>query len=54
MYMDAKELMNQKNCTMKNKKITDLETEEIKKELQGSQTSHLNGREKEDHSNCTP
>jgi ribosomal protein L7/L12 len=32
--MDAKNLINQKNCIIKNKKITELETEEIKKELQ--------------------
>jgi hypothetical protein len=45
--MDAKKLMNQKNYIMKNKKITELEIEEIKKELQGSKRSHLNEREEE-------
>jgi hypothetical protein len=49
-YMDAKKLMNQKNCIMKNKKITELEIEEIKKELQGSQRSHLNEQEEEEQS----
>jgi hypothetical protein len=43
-YMDAKKLMNQKNYIIKNKKITGLETEEIKKELQGTHRSHLNER----------
>jgi len=33
MYMDAKKLIKQNNCIMKNKKITEMETEEIKKEL---------------------
>jgi hypothetical protein len=47
-YMDAKKLMNQKNYIMKNKKITELEIEEIKKELQGAQRSHLNEREEEE------
>ena len=37
MYMDAKKLMNQKNYTMKNNKITEMEIEEIKKELQANQ-----------------
>jgi hypothetical protein len=37
MYMDAKKLMNQKNYIMKNKKRTELEIEEIEKELQGCQ-----------------
>jgi hypothetical protein len=31
-YMDAKKFMNQKNYIMKNKKITESEIEEIKKE----------------------
>jgi hypothetical protein len=34
-YRDAKKLMNQKNYIMDNKKITELEIEEIKKELKG-------------------
>jgi hypothetical protein len=45
MYMDAKKLMNQKNYIMKHKKITEIEVEEIKKELQKSQPSHLEERE---------
>jgi hypothetical protein len=49
-YMDAKKLMNQKNYNMKNKKITELEFEEIKKELQGTQRSHLSQREEEEQS----
>jgi hypothetical protein len=47
-YMDAKKLMNQKNYILKNKKITGLEIEEIKKDLQGSERSHLNEREEEE------
>ena len=34
MNMDAKKLMNQKNYIMKHNKITEMEIEEIKKELQ--------------------
>jgi hypothetical protein len=45
--MHAKKLMNQKNYIMENKKITELEIEEIKKELQGTQKSHLNETEEE-------
>jgi hypothetical protein len=45
--MDAKKLMNQENYIIKNKTITKLEIEEIKKELQGAQRSHLNEREEE-------
>ena len=41
MYMDAKKLMNQKNYIMKHNKITEMEIEEIKKELQANQRSHL-------------
>jgi len=47
MYMDAKKLMNQKNYIMKHKKITEMEVEEIKRELQESQRSHLEEREEE-------
>jgi hypothetical protein len=47
-YMDAKKLMNQKNYITKNKKITKVESEEIKKELQGAQRTHLNEREEEE------
>ena len=45
--MDAKKLLNQKNYTMKHKKITDIGVEEIKRELQGNQISHLEEREEE-------
>jgi hypothetical protein len=38
--MDTKKLMNQKNYIMKHNKITELEIEEIKRELQASQRSH--------------
>jgi len=41
MYMDAKKLMNQKNFIMKHKKIMEMEVEEIIRELQESQRSHL-------------
>jgi sulfate adenylyltransferase subunit 1 (EFTu-like GTPase family) len=47
MYMDAKKLMNQKNYIMKHNKITEMEIEEIKKELQANQ-SHLEEREEEE------
>ena len=47
MYMDAKKLMNQKNFIMKHNKITEMEIEEIKKELQANQ-SHLEEREEEE------
>jgi len=33
MYMDAKKLLNQKNYIMIHKKITDIDVEEIKREL---------------------
>jgi hypothetical protein len=45
--MDAKKLMNQKNYIMKHKKIMEMEVEEIKRELQESQRSHLEEREEE-------
>ena len=48
MYMDAKKLMNQKNYIMKHNKITQMEIEEIKKELQAKQRSHLEERETEE------
>jgi hypothetical protein len=35
-YMDAKKLMNQKKYIMKHKKITEMEFEEIKREMQTS------------------
>ena len=47
MYMDAKKLMNQKNYIMKHRKITEMKVEEIKRELQESQRSHLEEREEE-------
>ena len=48
MYMDTKKLMNQKNYIMKHNKITEMEIEEIKKELQANQRSHLEEREEEE------
>jgi hypothetical protein len=49
--MDAKKVMNQKNCVIKHNKITEMETEEIKRELQASQRSHQEerGEEKLEH-----
>ena len=47
-YMDAKKLMNQKNYIMKHNKITEMEIEEIKKELQANHRSHLEEREEEE------
>jgi len=47
MNMDAKKLMNQKNYIMKHKKITEMEVEEIRRELQESQRRHLEEREEE-------
>jgi hypothetical protein len=44
-YMDAKKLLNQKNYILKHK-ITEMETEEIKRELQASQTSHQEEKKK--------
>ena len=40
--MDAKKLINQNNCITKNKKVTDMEIEKIKKELQDDQRCHIN------------
>ena len=48
MYMDAKKLMNQKNYIMKHNKITEMQIEEIKKELQANQRSQLEEREEEE------
>ena len=48
MYMDTKKLMNQKNYIMKHNKITEMETEEIKKDLQANQRSHIEEREEEE------
>ena len=47
MYVDAKKLTNQKNYIMKNNKITEMEIEEIKREIQTSQRSHPAEREEE-------
>ena len=47
MYMDAKKLMNQRNYITKHKNITELDVEEIRKELQENQGSHLEEREEE-------
>jgi hypothetical protein len=40
MYMDAKKVMNQKNYIIKHNKITDMEIELIKREIQKSQRSY--------------
>ena len=48
MYMDAKKLMNQKNYIMKHNNITEMEIEEIKKELQANQRIHLEERDEEE------
>jgi hypothetical protein len=47
MYIDAKKLMNQKNYIMKVKRITEMEIEEIKREMQASHKSQLAGGEEE-------
>ena len=47
-YMDAKKLMNQKNYIMKHNKITEMEIEDIKMEMQANQRSHLEEREEEE------
>ena len=47
MSTDAKKLLNQKNYILKNKKITEMQIEEIQKELQEDQRSHLNGSDGE-------
>ena len=43
--MDAKKLLKQKNYIMKNKKLTEIEIEEIKREMQVSEGSSLEERE---------
>ena len=48
MYMDTKKLMGQKNYIMKPNKIMEMEIEEMKKELQANQRSHLEKREEEE------
>jgi hypothetical protein len=47
MYMDATQLMNQKNYIIKHNKITEMEIEEIKREMQTSQRSQPAEREEE-------
>ena len=47
MSKDAKKLLNQKNYILKNKKTIEMEIEEIQKELQEDQRSHINGSERE-------
>jgi hypothetical protein len=42
MYMDAKKLIDHKNYVMKNKKITEMEIEEMEEELQEDKRSHTN------------
>ena len=54
MYMDTKKLLNQKNYIMKHNKITEMEIEEIKKELQANQRSHLEEREEEELEHRVP
>jgi esterase/lipase len=46
-YMDDKKLMNQINYIKKHNKITEMEIEEIKREMQASQRSQLTEREEE-------
>jgi hypothetical protein len=46
-HIDANKLMNQKNYIMKHNKITEMEIEEIKRELQASQKSHQEERGEE-------
>ena len=48
MYMEAKKLMNQKKYIMKHNKLTEMEIEEIKREMQANQRSHLEEREEEE------
>jgi hypothetical protein len=47
MYMDAKKLLNQKYYSMKHKKITKIEIEDVKIELQGNQRNHIEERKEE-------
>ena len=48
MYLDAKKLLNQKNYIMKHKKLMEIEIEEIKREMQVSDGSSSEEREKEE------
>jgi beta-lactam-binding protein with PASTA domain len=43
----CQETIETKNYIMKHKKITEMEVEEMKRELQGSQSGHLEEREEE-------
>jgi len=45
MYMDAEKLTNQKIYIMKNKKIAEMEIDEVKKTFQEDQRSHINDSE---------
>jgi hypothetical protein len=45
--MDANKLIPQKNNITKNKKITEIGTDEIIKEMQEDQRHHVHGREGE-------
>jgi len=45
--MDAKKVMNQKNYIMEHKTITEMEVEEIRRELQEIQRRHLEDREEQ-------
>jgi hypothetical protein len=46
--MEAKKLMKPKKYFTKHNKITEMEIEKIKKELQANQRSHLEEREEEE------
>ena len=54
MYLDAKKLLNQKNYIMKHKKLTENEIEEIKKDMQANEESHLGGRDEEEREHQVP
>ena len=40
-FTNAKKLLNQKNYIMKNKKITEMEIEEIQKQMREDRRSHV-------------
>jgi predicted transposase YdaD len=52
MYMDAMKLMNQKYYIMKHYRITEMEIEEIKREMQARQKGQQAGREEGKVSTC--
>jgi hypothetical protein len=52
--MHAQELIKQKNHIMKNKNITEMEIEEIKKELQENQRNDLNNSGENSKNSCVP